>query len=132
MQCFLVIKVLVKGENLEHFMKKSKNFQFLQKRNSSAHYQNIFIFFQNKNHSRLVVCNWGVLKQFPPGTYFGMRVLKHFKHKNYLFFWSKYLNQFSIKLEFKTFINLDLKCFSTSRGKMFQYRPIVYYQHTLL
>ena len=28
-------------------------------------------------------------------------------------------------------MNLELKCFNTSRGEMFQYPPIVYYRRTL-
>ena len=67
----------------------------------------------------------------PTGTYFGRRVLKHFNHKHCLTFLVKYLNQFSIKLLFKIFTNLDLKCFNTTRDQMFQYPPIVYYRRTL-
>ena len=45
-----------------------------------------------------VVCNKGVLKHLAPWDKFWSEGIEKFFHKNCLIFWSKYLNQFSIKI----------------------------------
>ena len=69
----------------------------------------------------LVVHNIRILKHFAPwehilllGQYFGLRVLKHFW--TVWFFWSKYLNKFTIKLCIKTWYSSqsDSICFNTA------------------
>ena len=45
-----------------------------------------------------VVCNKGVSKHLAPWDKFWSEGIENFFHKNCLIFWSKYLNQFSIKI----------------------------------
>ena len=64
----------------------------------------------------------GLLKHFapwehilPPGSYFDLRVLKHFWIKLVWFFWSKCLNKFSIKIWYSSkydSIPQKAKCFN--------------------
>ena len=44
------------------------------------------------------------IQYFTPGTLLGLRVLQHFWLKIVRFFWSKYLNQFSINIIHKDLI----------------------------
>ena len=86
--CKWFIHVLICRSSLKfsHFMKQRElNLDFHQ---------------QYKNRAY-----WNILS---PGTYFGQRFWNILSIKT-VYFWSKYLNQFIIKLCFKIFINLDFQ-----------------------
>ena len=82
------------------------------------------IFFQDRSFlNTLRIYKLGLLKHFAPwehillpGSYFGLRVSKHFWIKFFWFFWSKYLNKFSIKTWYSSkyhSVSQDAKCFNT-------------------
>ena len=106
--------------------------EFMQHSNFTVSHDLITISSGKEKYIQIisVVYNMGGIKTFcPPETYVGPRVLKHFWIKNFLIFWSKYLNQFSIKIihkhlmKFKIFINFGLRMFQYLRTQSVSISP---------